>query len=121
MINSGAFLVVDNPSTFAITTAGTGDSILSEAEDNRVKWNIGTSTGTYITSKALVKIPLRTNLIASGIGTGHILFSTYTDNDAIDSWNNLDYMPSVVNNMFGGKGLTNNSSYVVDRFWMLDE
>jgi hypothetical protein len=124
VISSGAFLVVDNANTNAIVTTGTGGNILSEAENNRVKWNIGTNTGAYtvpFTSKAHVKIPLTTSLITTGTGTGHILFSTYTDNDAADSWNNLDYMPSVVNNMRGGKGLINNSPYVVDRFWIIDE
>ena len=42
-LNSGIILVISNSNTNAITrNAGW---IISEAENNRVKWNIGTSTG----------------------------------------------------------------------------
>jgi len=44
-ITNSAFVVIDNPSTNAITR-NTSGHIISEGEFNRVKWNIGTTNGT---------------------------------------------------------------------------
>ena len=77
-INQGAYLVVDNPSTNAITRLS--GHIISEGENNIIKWNMGTTTGSYI-------LPLgsdNTNYIpvsftkTAGTGSGNFLFSTYS-------------------------------------------
>ena len=86
VIADSAFLVVDNPSSRALSTAGTGGNIISEGEYNRVKWNVRDSTGIYqipFTTSATVeggnstKIPLTYEITSAGDTIGNILFSTY--------------------------------------------
>jgi len=48
VIGNGYYIVVGNSATNAITTLGTGGNIISEGEFNRLKWNIGISSGIYI-------------------------------------------------------------------------
>jgi hypothetical protein len=51
-ITNNAFVVIDNPAANAITR-NTAGHIISEGELNRLKWNIGTTAGSYI-------VPFRT-------------------------------------------------------------
>src|SRR5689334_22778776 len=44
-ISQGTYLVIDNPAANAITR--NSGYIISENENSRVWWNIGTTTGTY--------------------------------------------------------------------------
>ncbi|MFI5173042.1 MAG: hypothetical protein ACHQFW_11670, partial [Chitinophagales bacterium] len=118
VMNSGVYIVVDNAASSAVATAGTGGNIISEAENNIIKWNIGTSTGNYIipfTTASGIKIPLSVNITSPGTGTGNIEFSTYNG----PTWNNDTYRPTGVTNMTN-MGVTNNSSEVIDRFWIID-
>ena len=46
-ITNNAFVVIDNPNPTAISR-NTSGHIISEGEFNRVKWNIGTTAGTYV-------------------------------------------------------------------------
>ena len=111
-------LVINNSATNAITTLGTGGNIVSESELNRIKWNIGTATGTYtvpFTKSPTNKIPFTINITTAGVGSGSILFSTYSGS----TWDNSLYMPTGVANM-GDINLANNSAYVIDRFWLID-
>lgn len=118
VINGGGKLVIQNPNTNAISTTGSGANIVSENEDNQVKWMIGNNTGSYtipFTSSDGVKIPMDINITSSGSLGGYILFSTYAG-----WWLNLAYMPSDVthmNNLFTG---LNNSVNTIDRFWIVD-
>jgi gliding motility-associated-like protein len=118
VISNGAYLVVDNPNTNAITTLGTGGNIVSENELNVVKWNINTHSGNYtipFTTATNVKIPLSVNLVVPGTGaSAAIIFSTYET--ATDS--NTVY-PSDVTNMNSGCS-NSNALYAVDRFWRID-
>ena len=85
-------LVVDNSAANAITTLGTGGNIISEAEFNRVKWNIVTAIGIYtipFTKSPGNKIPVTVNITTAGAGSGSILFSTYGG----ATWDNSTYMP----------------------------
>lgn len=121
VIDNGAFVVIDNPATNAITTSGTGGYIVSEAENDRVKWNIGTNTGSYtVPFGANVggwqKIPVTITKSSGGAGSGNITFSTYHG----PTWDNSTYPPSDVTHMTNLPGLVNNSAYVIDRFWILD-
>ncbi len=121
VIDNGAFLVIDNSATNAITTAGTGGYIVSEAETDRVKWNIGTTVGAYtVPFGANVggwqKIPVTITKSSGGTGAGNITFSTYHG----PTWDNSTYPPSDVTHMTNLPGLVNNSAYVIDRFWILD-
>jgi hypothetical protein len=119
VISNSSFLVVDNSNSDAITTIGSGGNIITESEFNRLKWNIGNSTGSYtvpFTSSSNNKIPLVTTITGAGTGTGSIVFSTYNGG----SWDNDSYKPSDVLNMQAVSGATNNSAYVLDRFWIID-
>jgi hypothetical protein len=120
VITNNAFVVVDNANPNAITLLGTGGNIISEGQNNRVKWNIGTSTGAYtvpFTRNAGNKIPLTVNVTGAGVGAGNLTFSTYQG----AGWNNATYMPTGVTHMNDvGTGCCNNSQYVMDRFWIID-
>lgn len=120
VIDNGAFVVVDNSSIDAITQMGTGGRIVSESENDRLKWNIGTATGMYtipFSTAAGVEFPFVMNITAAGTGTGNITFSTY--NGA--TWDNNTYRPSDVTHMLDfATGSVNNSSHVIDRFWIVD-
>ncbi len=113
------YMVIDNSSSNAITNLGTGGNIISEGEYRRVKWNIGTQTGTYtvpFTKSAGNKIPVSLNITGAGIGNGSVLFSTYGGN----IWDNNTYKPSDVTHMNSLNTFFNNSAYVIDRFWLID-
>ncbi len=76
-LTQGAYLVIDNTATNAITR--NSGHIISEGENNRIKWNIGTATGTYTIPWGYGNtdyIPL-TFTKTAGTGSGHFLFSTY--------------------------------------------
>lgn len=119
VFNSNIYLVLDNANSNALATSGTGGNIISESEYNRLKWNIGTSTGTYsipFTKSAGNKIPLSTNVSTAGTGPGSVLFSTYGG----PGWDNSTYLPSDVTNISSITGGINNSAHVIDRFWIID-
>jgi hypothetical protein len=122
VIDNAAQLVVDNPSDNAISFNATGANIVSESENDLIRWNIGPITGSYIipwTNANNVKIPLEVFVSPAGTGPGHFLFSTHSDNNAVNNWDNFDYRPSDVTNM-GGPGIANNSANVIDRFWRIE-
>src|SRR3989338_6099827 len=120
VIANGAYVVLENSNANAITTLGTGGRIVSEAETNRVRWNISNTTGTYTVPYYDVdntsEIPFSVNITVAGSAGGRIDFSTY-DNA---SWDNSTYMPSDVTNMNSIIGGPNNSAMVIDRFWIAD-
>ena len=117
IIQGGGFFVVDNANANAITTLTAGN-IVSEGETNRVKWNIGTSTGSYsvpFTTSTNVKIPLSLTVTTAGTGAaGNIMFSTF-ETTADD---NTSY-PLDVTNM-NNTCVTNHGLSAVDRFWIID-
>ncbi|MBL7964499.1 MAG: T9SS type A sorting domain-containing protein [Flavobacteriales bacterium] len=118
-IDNGACVVLENGAANALTVAGTGANVRSEGEANRIRWQIGSNTGTYVlpwTNPAGTKIPLTYQVTAAGSAAGSIVFSTY----AGPTWDNNTYRPTDVthmNNYFTGAA---NSSQVVDRFWIMD-
>jgi len=118
VMSNDVYIVVDNSNPNAISTVGTGGNIISEDENNIVQWNIGTGTGNYIvpfTTASDIKIPLEVTVTAAGTGSGSLLFSTYGG----ANWDNDTYKPSGVLNMTN-MATVNNSSEVIDRFWLLD-
>lgn len=120
VIRNGAYLVIDNGNANAVSTAGTGGRIITEAENNRIRWNISSNTGSYVIpffdDDNATKIPFTVTIGTAGSAGGRIDFSTY-DNA---SWDNSTYQPSDVTNMNSLTGGTNNSAKVVDRFWIAD-
>src|SRR5688500_25530 len=82
-LNDGAYLVIANSAANAITR--NSGHIISEGENNIIKWAIGTTTGTYTIPWGYGNsdyIPL-TFTKTAGTGSGHFLFSTYHT-----AWNN---------------------------------
>jgi hypothetical protein len=78
-IDNSAYLVRYNPNANALTTSGTGGNIISVAETNAIKWNIGLTTGNYIVPRSTlsgVKIPFLMNKTNSGVAAGSVMFST---------------------------------------------
>ncbi len=148
MINSGyvvlakgvaarpTYLVIHNGATSAITRTAGG--IISEAEYNMVWWDIGTNTGAYTLPfqySTSNYIPLTFNISVAGTGSNNVKFSTYSYHGNTANCNggtaiadNACYMPSDVTNMFAmkpiisypGAASTDDSYYVVDRFWIID-
>jgi len=110
-ISAGAQLVVDNGAANAITRVG--GHIISEGQQNNVKWITGNSTGTYV-----VPFGYGTNYLplsfakTEGTGSGHYIFSTYHT-----GWQNSLQLPDGVSNLEGSA--TDNSMFVLDRFWQL--
>ncbi|MBA4053181.1 MAG: hypothetical protein C0490_00570, partial [Marivirga sp.] len=113
-IAEGASLVIENSASDAITRIS--GHIISEGQNNNIKWNIGTTTGTYTIPWGYGDsnyIPL-TFTKAAGTGTGYFLFSTYhTD------WNNSGQLPTGVTNI-NDVSATDHSTYESDRFWQIN-
>lgn len=121
ILDNNVKLVVENSAPNAITTLGTGGNIVTESEFDQIVWNIGTSVGTYIvpftTQSSFTKIPFTADITGAGLGNGSILFSTYPGSN----WDNNTFRPSDVTHMFDqASGSFNNSSHVIDRFWIVD-
>lgn len=120
VIDNSSKLVVENSNSNGITNIGSG-GIKSESEFDQVVWKIGTNTGTYIVpfvgSNSNIQIPFTTIINSPGIGNGEIWYSTFPGNN----WDNNTYRPSDVTHMFDfNTNTVNNSSYVIDRFWIVD-
>lgn len=114
-ITNNANLVIENPATNAITV--NSGHIITEGENNNIKWNLGTSTGTYT-------VPLgynNTDYIpvvftkTAGSGSGTFSFSTYKTTN----WQNSLSLPTGVPDVNNASG-TDNSAFVIDRFWKIN-
>lgn len=122
-VGTPIYVVVENPAANAITIAGAGANIVSEGEYNKIRWNIGTTVGTYTVpfyshyNAAGQKIPYTMQVTGAGVGaTGRVDFSTYRTAAA----NNLPWA-SLVTHMFDAATATvDHSNYVVDRWWVID-
>jgi len=115
VIDNSAFVVLENPNPNALTVIGSGN-VVSENEMDVIKWEIGTTIGTYTipwTTASGVKIPLSINKTTAGTGaTAEFILSTWETTDA-----NLP-IPSAVNNM--NFNAVDRSLYVADRFWHIN-
>lgn len=117
-IENSAYLVIDNGAANAITLTGTGGNILSENENDVIKWNIGANTGNHIvpwTNTSGVKVPVEINITGAGSVGGSLLLSTYRSNNTNLPW------PTGVTNMCSQTIGADASLFVVDRFWRVDE
>ncbi len=116
-IEDSAYLVVDNPNPNAITR-NTSGHIISETENDRVRWNIGTTAGSYIVPFGLgTSSYLPVSFTTSGaVGSGHFIFSTYST----PTWQNSLYMPATVTHMNSDIDGSDNSNHVLDRFYQLN-
>jgi len=113
-ITQGAYLVIDNAATNAITR--NSGHIISETANSNIRWNIGTSTGAYSIPWGYGTsdyIPV-TFTKSAGAGSGHFLFATYHT-----PWNNVAQLPPGVTNINGASG-ADNSAFEADRFWKIN-
>jgi len=113
-IANGATLVIENPAINAITRID--GYIISEGENNLLKWMIGTTTGTYTVpwGKGTSNyIPLSFTKTA-GSGSGFFLFSGYTTPSL-----NSSQLPTAVSNFTGASG-ADKSFFATDRFWQIN-
>lgn len=118
VIDNSAFVVLQNPNPNALTTLGTGGNIVSEDEDDVIKWEIGLTTGTYTipwTTNSGTKIPLSINKTTTGTGaTAEFILSTWEcATDMNTPW------PANVTNM-NWPTTIDGSLFVADRFWHID-
>jgi hypothetical protein len=109
-------ITVTNPVTTAIVR-NTGSYIISENEDSKIKWCIGTNTGLYTYpfgrySGSLRYVPFLFNITSAGTGSGSVSLSTYHTVSANTP------LPSGVANINASDG-TNNSLFVADRYWVI--
>jgi hypothetical protein len=116
-ITNSAYLVIDNPQPNAITRSNIGH-IISEGENNVLRWNIGTNSGDYIVPFGIgpsTYLPLSLSLNGAN-GNGHFIFSTYGS----PTWQNSLYMPSVITHMNSDIDGSDNSNHVTDRFYQVN-
>jgi hypothetical protein len=125
-MDGGVFLVVDNPNANAITRVGTADGvIISEDEDNKVKWNIGTATGTYVlpfgaaSGLSFEEIPLTVDVTGAGTGAGNLQMSVFGCPGGASA-SNTPWPSNVTHLNDALTGTTNNNTYVIDRWWVID-
>ncbi len=122
VISNNAFVVVDNANPNAITDNSSNCGIISEGENNRIRWNVGAGTGAfsipfYDDDNAL-RIPLTFTISTGGAGGGFIDFSSFDGS----TWDNNTYRPSMVTHtqLYYPPSTTNNSDKMTDRFWLLN-
>ncbi|MFZ6012727.1 MAG: T9SS type A sorting domain-containing protein [Bacteroidota bacterium] len=114
-LSNGANLVISNASANGITR--NSGHIISEGENNAIKWNIGTTSGSYVIPWGYGNTDyLPVSFVKSGgVGSGYMLFSTYRT----ATWQNSSNLPTGVTNFNGTAGV-DNSAYATDRFWQIN-
>lgn len=118
-IDNGAYVVLDNGAANAITLTGTGGHLITEDENNRLRWNISNNTGTYtipFSTTGGTKIPLTVQITSAGSAGGRIDFSTYPT----AAGTNLPWASGVTHMNDALTGSVNNTLFVVDRFWVME-
>jgi len=118
------YLVIGNGANTGIKYTSGG--IISESEFNMIWWSIGTNTGSYTVPFQYSNtryIPLTYNVSVAGTGSGAVRFSTW--HTVADNASPATQLPSDVTNMDPATGTsspsaTDDSYYVVDRFWAID-
>lgn len=108
-----ANLVIANPAPNAITRQS--GHIISEGEDNQVKWLTGNLPATYTVpfgNNNSEYLPLRFTKSA-GAGSGFYLFATYGT-----GWENSRQLPVGITNLTGPSA--DNSTMTIDRFWKIE-
>lgn len=116
-ITNNAILVLDNPNPNAFTRIGSGH-VVSEGENNRIRWNISNTSGNYVIPFGIGTsnyMPLALSTSGS-VGSGHFIFSTY----GTPTWQNSLYMPAGITHMNSDIDGSDNSNHVTDRFYQLN-
>ncbi len=132
-----AYLVLNTPPASGITVIGTTGGIMMESEYNITKYNLGLSTTSFTVPYYSMnasgsfpgnQFPLTVTGISGAGGTAANCFLQFSSKHApifASGWDNATYVPSdVVANpttMQVPAGGGDNSSEVIDRFWVIDE
>ncbi len=113
-MSQGAQLVIANSASNAITR--TSGYITSDGANNIIRWNIGTTTGTYVIPWGYsgTYIPVSFSLSGAAGAAGYFQFSTYHTN-----WDNSSTLPGGVSHFNRSSG-RDNSKYALDRFWRIE-
>lgn len=112
-ITNGAALILNNGAANAITRID--GHIISEDQNNIIKWAIGTNVDSYIIPWGLgtsAYLPLSFTT-SSAAGNGSFIFSTYQT-----GWQNSSSLPDGVTNVL--RNGMDNSAYLLDRFWQIN-
>lgn len=114
-VSDNTKLIVQNPSVNPIRKTGPLGGIRTISESGNIIVNVGNLTGNFtipFVSSLGNTINFTYNITSAGSTGGKINFSTYETSD-----NNLPYPTGVTNVGFNG---FDNSSLVIDRFWIID-
>lgn len=115
------YLVVGDAATSAASNTITRNTgwIISEGENNILKWHIGTNTGIYNVPwgySTTDYIPLVVNKTSAGSVAGaYFQFATYRT-----GWQNSAMKPAAVTNVTSQPCNCDGSPKMVDRFWKID-
>jgi hypothetical protein len=132
-----AYLVLNTPPASGITVIGTTGGIIMESEYNITKYNLGLSTTSFTVPYYSMnatgafpgnQFPLTVTGISGAGGTAANCFLQFSSKHApafASGWDNATYVPSDVianpTTMQVSTGGGDNSSEVIDRFWVIDE
>ena len=114
-IYGGHNLILSSNSPTPIQKTGSSGGILPDGENSRVIVYAGNSLGVFsipFSSSFGNTIPFIYDITTTGFGSGRIEFSTYETAN-----NNTPYPTGVTNVGYNG---FDNSSLVIDRFWIVD-
>lgn len=126
-MEGGIFMVLENEKDSALLLTGNQKGgVISEDEDNKIRWRIGDTTGMYVLPFALAdsaktQLPAEMRITSAGTGSsGYVDFSTYYTSEG----SNNSPWPSMVTCLYLDDcnfGVPLNwALYFVDRFglWM---
>mgnify|MGYP003676443243 FL=1 len=114
--DGGITVTLDSQTPNTISKIGNVGGILTNSENDKLRWNIGNATGQFyvpFSSSFGNTIPFIYDITSGGDASGYIDFTTYGTNIV----NNP--LPTTVTSVSDDYG-TNNSNNVIDRFWVIN-
>ena len=114
-ITGGAVVVIDSNTPNTVTKTGNTGGIITDSEDDIIRWNIDNSVGTFMipfASTAGNTLRFTYQISNAGTGGGYLTFTSY------ETLVNNTIIPSGVTHITNDYGF-DNSPYVIDRFWII--
>ena len=114
--DGGITVTLDSQTPNTISKIGNVGGILTNSENDKLRWNIGNATGQFyipFSSSFGNTIPFIYEITSGGDASGYIDFTTY-ETDIVNN-----PLPTTVTSVSDDYG-TNNSSSVIDRFWVIN-
>ncbi|MCT4581376.1 MAG: gliding motility-associated C-terminal domain-containing protein [Flavobacteriales bacterium] len=115
VVNEGE-VVLENSSSNALRSSGTGGNIISESQNGIINWKVGEDTGRYVVPFATtnwIKIPLEILIEKAGTGGDGLKIATYQTDEENQP------LPLGVTPLINCKE-EDHSLAVVDRFWNIE-